>query len=62
MTGDISLFTDFKAKKKGYVTYGDNNKGAILGKGSSHQKKMSQKVFLLMAQMYLQKTYSRKLF
>ena len=34
MTGDISLFIDFKAKKKGYVTYGDNNKGAILGKGS----------------------------
>jgi hypothetical protein len=35
MTGDISLFIDFKAKKKGYVTYGDNNKGAILGKGIS---------------------------
>ncbi|XP_050881488.1 uncharacterized protein LOC127084983 isoform X4 [Lathyrus oleraceus] len=34
MTGDISLFIDFKAKKKGYVTYGDNNKGAVLGKGS----------------------------
>jgi len=34
MTGDISLFIDFKAKKKGYVTFGDNNKGAILGKGS----------------------------
>ncbi|XP_050889936.1 uncharacterized protein LOC127095266 [Lathyrus oleraceus] len=26
MMGDISLFIDFKAKKKGYVTYGDNNK------------------------------------
>ena len=34
MTSDISLFIDFKTKKKGYVTYGDNNKGAILGKGS----------------------------
>lgn len=34
MTGDISLFIDFKAKNKGYVTYGDNNKWAILGKGS----------------------------
>ena len=34
MTGDISLFIDFKAKKKKFVTYGDNNKGAILGKGS----------------------------
>ena len=34
MTGDISLFIDFVAKKKGFVIYGDNNKGAILGKGS----------------------------
>jgi hypothetical protein len=34
MAGDISLFIDFKAKKKGYITYGDNNKGEILGKGS----------------------------
>ena len=34
MTGDISLFFDFVAKKKGFVTYGDNNKGEILGKGS----------------------------
>src|SRR4051812_39401699 len=34
MTGDISLFVEFQAKKKGYVTYGDNNRGAILGKGS----------------------------
>ncbi|XP_050895540.1 uncharacterized protein LOC127102179 [Lathyrus oleraceus] len=34
MTGDISLFIDFTPKKKVFVTYGDNNKGAILGKGS----------------------------
>jgi len=34
MTGDISLFFDFVSKKKGFVTYGDNNRGAILGKGS----------------------------
>src|SRR4051812_39432992 len=34
MTGDISLFVEFHTKKKGYVTYGDNNRGAILGKGS----------------------------
>src|SRR3954470_2341235 len=33
MTGDISLFVEFQAKKKGIVTYGDNNRGAILGKG-----------------------------
>ena len=34
MMGGISLFFDFVAKKKGFVTYCDNNKGAILGKGS----------------------------
>lgn len=34
MTGDISLFINFKAKNKGYVTYDDNNKGAILARGS----------------------------
>lgn len=34
MTGDISLFIVFKPKKKGFVTYRDNNKGAILGKYS----------------------------
>ncbi|KAK2363148.1 cysteine-rich RECEPTOR kinase [Trifolium repens] len=31
MTGDASLFIKFKAKEKDYVTYGDNNKGTILG-------------------------------
>lgn len=34
MTCDIFLFIDFTPKKKVYVTYKDNNKGAILGKGS----------------------------
>ena len=34
MTGDISLFFNFVSKKKGFVTYGDNNKGAILDKDS----------------------------
>ena len=34
MMGDISLLFDLVAKKKGFVTYSDNNKGAILGKGS----------------------------
>ncbi|KAK2354182.1 gag-protease polyprotein [Trifolium repens] len=34
MTGDASLFIEFKAKRKGYVTYGDNNKGTILGEGT----------------------------
>ncbi|XP_050895564.1 uncharacterized protein LOC127102206 [Lathyrus oleraceus] len=34
MTSNISLFFDLVAKEKGFVTYGDNNKGAIIGKGS----------------------------
>lgn len=34
MTGDISLFIDFVKNRKGFVTYGDNNKGLILGIGS----------------------------
>lgn len=34
ITGDISLFIDFVPKEKGFVTYGDNNKEAIIGKGS----------------------------
>ena len=34
MIDDISLFIECKENKKGFVTYGDNNKGAILGKGS----------------------------
>ncbi|XP_050896206.1 uncharacterized protein LOC127102934 [Lathyrus oleraceus] len=34
MMGDISLFIEFVPKKKGFVTYGDNKKGVILGKSS----------------------------
>lgn len=34
MTGDISKFTSFTPKVGGHVTYGDNNKGQILGIGS----------------------------
>ncbi|CAJ2627906.1 unnamed protein product [Trifolium pratense] len=33
MTGDINKFSNFEFKAKGYVTYGDNNKGKIIGKG-----------------------------
>jgi hypothetical protein len=33
MTGDINKFSNLKLKAKGFVTYGDNNKGKILGKG-----------------------------
>ncbi|KAI5421882.1 hypothetical protein KIW84_045359 [Lathyrus oleraceus] len=31
MTGDINKFSNLALKAKGYVTYGDNNKGRILG-------------------------------
>ena len=33
MTGDASKFTHISPKKSGHVTYGDNNKGKILGVG-----------------------------
>ena len=33
MTGDLNQFSNLVLKAKGYVTYGDNNKGRILGKG-----------------------------
>lgn len=33
MTGDINKFSSLSLKAKGYVTYGDDNKGKILGVG-----------------------------
>ena len=33
MTGDKKKFKNFKRKEQGFVTYGDNNKGKILGTG-----------------------------
>ena len=33
MTGDLNKFSHLTLKAKGYVTYGDNNKGRILGVG-----------------------------
>jgi hypothetical protein len=33
MTGDKTKFSSFTPKDGGYVTYGDNNKGKILGTG-----------------------------
>jgi len=33
MTGDTSIFIDFTRKEIGFVSYGDNNQGKILGKG-----------------------------
>ena len=34
MTGDASKFVSITLKQEGHVTYGDNNKGKILGKGT----------------------------
>jgi len=34
MTGDESLLTSLILKHGGYVTYGDNNKGKIIGNGN----------------------------
>ena len=34
MTGDASRFISISLKQDGQVTYGDNNKGKILGKGT----------------------------
>ena len=33
MTGDVTQFTNLKLKAEGHVTYGDNNRGRILGRG-----------------------------
>ena len=33
MTGDPSRFSSFKSKESGFVTFGDNSKGKILGMG-----------------------------
>jgi len=38
MTGDKSKFLSISFKKEGHVTYGDNNKGRILGRGSIGDK------------------------
>jgi len=34
MTGDASKFINISLEQDGHVTYGDNNKGKILGKGT----------------------------
>ena len=38
MTGDKSKFLSISFKQEGHVTYGDNNKGRILGRGSIRDK------------------------
>jgi len=34
MTGDLTKITSLKLKAEGHVTYGDNNRGRILGRGT----------------------------
>ena len=34
MTGDKTKFVNLLLKQEGHVTYGDNNKGKILGRGT----------------------------
>ena len=34
MTGDVTQFINLKLKAEGHVTYGDNNRGKILGRGN----------------------------
>ena len=34
MTEDLSQFPKLASQDKGYVTFGDNNKGKIIGKGT----------------------------
>ena len=38
MTGDPSHFSMLSSKEEGYVTFGDNNKGKIIGKGTIGNK------------------------
>jgi len=38
MTGDKSKFVNITFKQEGHVTYGDNNKERILGRGSIRDK------------------------
>jgi len=39
MTGDLAQFTSLKLKAEGHVTYKDNNRGRILGRGNVGTKK-----------------------
>ena len=38
MTGDPSNFSMLTSKEEGYVTFGDNNQGKIIGKGTIGNK------------------------
>ena len=41
MTEDKTKFVNLFLKQEGHVTYGDNNKGKILGRGTIGDKKPS---------------------
>jgi len=42
MTGDKSRLTDFVSKEGGYVTFGDNNKGIIMGERNIENQHKTQ--------------------
>ena len=43
MTGDKSKLSDFMSKDGGYITFGDNNKGKIMGEGNIRNQHNSDK-------------------
>ena len=49
MTGDSSMLMDITPKNSGHVTYGDNNKGKILGIGKigTHSSTSTENVLLV---------------
>ena len=49
MMGDKSRLTDFVSKDRGYVTFGDNNKGRIMGEGNignQHKTQMKNVLYV----------------
>jgi len=49
IAGDASMFINLKMRQEGFVTYGDNNKGRILGRGDveSHDSIIIKAVLLV---------------
>lgn len=52
MTGDISPLIDFMLKKRGYVTYKDNNMCAILDNGSKRLLTVEEPVHVTFEESY----------
>jgi len=49
MSGDASKFINLKMRQEGFMTYGDNNRGRILGRGDvgSHDSTIIKDVLLV---------------